>query len=254
MARLTGKVTLITGIASSIGQAAARLFTAEGASVFGVDGDRLLGEALAAELQEQQRSFQFWAADLADSAAIAETIARCQQTFGRVDVLYNNASISMLEPFNEVSLITLERMMAINFRATFSLCQHVIPGMKRRGGGVIINTASEGASVAQPHLTAYSASQGAVLALTRALALEYARDNIRINALCPGAIESNQLNQEFALAPDPASAKQARIATIPIGRLGQPEEIAKVALFLASEAPSLMQGTSLIVDGGSTTH
>ena len=234
MTQLTGKVTLITGIASPIGQATARLFTAAGASVFGVDDDFTAGEALAAELQQQQRTFQFWTADLADPAAIAETIARCQQTYGRIDVLYNNANLSIIESFNEVSSTTLERIMAVNFKATFSLCQHVIPGMKRRGGGVIINTASELENVARPLATAYSASKGAVLAFTRALALEYAPDHIRVNILCPDTIA--------APIPTPERAKPEENAIPTIEHFGAPEEVAKVALRLASEAPSLMPG------------
>lgn len=238
MTQLTGKVTLITGIASRIGQATARLFTAAGASVFGVDDDRATGEALAAELQQQQYAFQFWTADLADPAAIAETIARCQQTYGRIDVLYNNANLSIAEPFNEVSSTTLERIMAVNFKASFSLCQHVIPGMKRRGGGVIINTASELENVAQPLATAYSASKGAVLAFTRALALEYAPDHIRVNVLCPDTIATPVQTSE--------STQPEGIVLPTIERFGAPEEVAKVALRFASEVPSLMPGATPI--------
>ncbi|MBC7969170.1 MAG: SDR family oxidoreductase, partial [Verrucomicrobia bacterium] len=123
---------------------------------------------------------------------------------------------------------------------------------QQQGGGVVINTASELAIVAQPLYTAYCATKGAVLSLTRALALEYAKDNIRINALCPGPIATPMLQGEFDQADDPAQAEAEGIATMPIGRLGTPAEIAQVALFLASDAPALMHGAALVVDGGKT--
>ncbi|NJR65164.1 MAG: SDR family oxidoreductase [Leptolyngbyaceae cyanobacterium CRU_2_3] len=129
----------------------------------------------------------------------------------------------------------------MNFLSVFYLCQQVIPKMHQ--GGVIINTASELAIVAQPLYTAYCASKGAVLSFTRSLALEYAQSNIRINALCPGPIDTPMLQQEFNLDSDPIKAQEQGIATMPIGRLGKPEEIAQVALFLASEAPALMQSS-----------
>ncbi|MCU0550200.1 MAG: SDR family oxidoreductase [Leptolyngbya sp. Prado105] len=132
------------------------------------------------------------------------------------------------------------------------LCQQVIPQMQQQKSGVIINTASELAIVAQPLYSAYCATKGAVLSLMRARALEYARDNIRINALCPGSIDTALLDQEFEQETDPAKAKADSVASMLIGRLGTPEEIAQVALFLASDAPQLMQGAALLVDGGKT--
>jgi 3-oxoacyl-[acyl-carrier protein] reductase len=248
--QLDGKVALITGVGSGIGRAASRLFVEAGATVFGVDCNAEAGQALTAELSAP--NFLFWAADLSTHPAAIATVERCYQTCGRIDVLYNNAGISAVEPFTEISPTNLERMIAVNFMSVFYLCQQVIPIMQQQGDGVIINTASELAFVAQPLFTAYCASKGAVLSLTRALALEYARDNIRINALCPGPIDTGMLNQEFATESDPAKAKAESIASVPIGRLGRPEEIAQVALFLASDAPHLMHGASLLVDGGKT--
>ncbi len=252
MGRLDGKVVLITGVGSGIGRAAAQLFAEQGASVFGVDRNASACEALALDLAQKQLRFECWVADLARQPACAEAVARCSEAYGRVDVLYNNAGISVIEPFEQVSQSTLEHILAVNFMSVFYLCQQVIPGMKQQGGGTIINTASELAIVAQPLYAAYCASKGAVLAFTRALALEYAQDQIRINALCPGPIDTPMLQQEFAEAADPVTAQQQGVATMPIGRLGRPEEIAQVALFLASDAPSLMQGAALVVDGAKT--
>jgi NAD(P)-dependent dehydrogenase (short-subunit alcohol dehydrogenase family) len=250
MGQLDQKVVIITGVGAGIGQAAARLFAQAGAIVFGVDINPAAGAALTQELHDQQ--FQFLAADLAVPAAASQVVAACDQAYGRVDVLYNNVGISIVEPFLTVTPAHLEKLFAVNFMSTFYLCQQVIPLMQQQGGGVIINTASELAVVAQPLYSAYCATKGAVLAFTRALALEYAAANIRINALCPGPIETPMLNQEFDLAADPMAAKTAAIAGMPIGRLGQADEIAQVALFLASDAPRLLHGATLLVDGGKT--
>jgi NAD(P)-dependent dehydrogenase (short-subunit alcohol dehydrogenase family) len=250
MNRLENKVALITGIGSGIGRAAAQLFCQEGATVFGVDRNTEAGQAVAAELQQQ--SFEFHAADLSTEAACATAVDRCLEHHGKIDILYNNAGISVVKLFQKTDTADLERIFAVNFLSVFYLCQRVIPLMQQQGSGVIINTASELAIVAQPLYTAYCASKGAVLSFTRALALEYARQNIRINALCPGPIDTAMLQKEFDLDADPAAAQQQGIATMPIGRFGQPEEIAQVALFLASEAPPLLHGAAMVVDGAKT--
>ncbi len=253
MIQLNGKVAFITGVGAGIGRAAAHLFTQAGATVWGVDRDQEAGASLTHEVEGYPGKFDFFAADLATEAGVEAAVRECYQRHDRIDVLYNNAGISVVEPFTQMAEATLERVFAINFMAVLRLCQRVIPPMQQQGGGVIINTASELAIVAQPLFSAYCASKGAVLSLTRSLALEYARDNIRINALCPGPIDTGMLRAEFACETDAAKAEQDSIATIPIGRLGQPEEIARVALFLASdEAPRLLHGASLLVDGGKT--
>ncbi len=250
MKPLDRKVAVITGVGAGIGRSAARIFAQAGATVFGVDINAEAGRSLSEELNTLK--FQFFEADLSEPQAAETAIAQCYQTYDRVDILYNNAGISVVEPFLTVSPATLEKIFAVNFLSTFYLCQQVIPIMQQQQAGVIINTASELAIVAQPLYSAYCASKGAVLSFTRALALEYARDNIRINALCPGPVETQLLNQEFERETDPLRAKEAAIAEMPIGRLGYPDEIAQVALFLASDAPRLLHGGTLVVDGGKT--
>jgi NAD(P)-dependent dehydrogenase (short-subunit alcohol dehydrogenase family) len=248
MNRLDGKIVIITGIGSGIGEAAARLFCQQGATVFGIDRNRERGEALAEALP----NFEFYAADLSSPTACTDAVAYCHSRYGRIDVLYNNAGISAVTPFAKTEAALLEKMLAVNFNSVFYLCQQVIPIMQQQGGGTIINTASELAVVAQPLYTAYCASKGAVLSFTRALALEYARSNIRINAICPGPVDTPMLQQEFDVEPDPLKARELGIATMPIGRLGKPEEIAEVALYLASDAPALIHGAAIMVDGGKT--
>lgn len=250
--RLAGKVSLITGVASGIGREAACLFAKQGAQVFGVDRNLEAGKALANELRSQNLEFQFYGADIAQPREVISVVEQCHQIYGGIDVLYNNAGISQVEAFTDVSSESLEQILAVNFKSVFYLCQQVIPLMQAQGGGVIINTASELSLVAQPKFTAYCASKGAVLSLTRALALEYAQYNIRINALCPGPIDTPMLDREFATEADFDQAKAESLATMPIRRLGRPEEIAQVALFLASDAPALLHGATLLIDGGKT--
>ncbi|MBE9180362.1 SDR family oxidoreductase [Oculatella sp. LEGE 06141] len=252
MSRLNGKVALITGVGSGIGLAAARLFCQEGAIVFGVDVNADAGEALAAELHSKNHVFYFYRADLSTAIACATAVAECSNRFDRIDVLYNNVGISAVKPFLETDESVVNQILAVNFMSVFHLCQQVIPLMQQQGSGTIINTASELAIVAQPFYSAYCASKGAVLSFTRALALEYAQANIRINALCPGPIDTPMLQREFETETDAANARNLGVATMPIGRFGQPEEIAQVALFLASEAPALLHGASVVVDGAKT--
>jgi NAD(P)-dependent dehydrogenase (short-subunit alcohol dehydrogenase family) len=201
MNRLVSKVALITGVGSGIGRAAAQLFCQEGATVFGVDRNVESGKALAAELQAQGHAFHFHAADLSQEAGCIESVRQCIASCQRIDVLYNNVGISAVIPFQQTDAETVEKILAVNFFSVFYLCQQVIPLMQPQGG-VIINTASELAIVAQPLYTAYCASKGAVLSLTRSLALEYAQSNIRINALCPGPIDTPMLQQEFDVEAD----------------------------------------------------
>lgn len=251
MEQLTGKVALITGVSSGIGQAAAHLFCEAGATVLGVDRNPLPAKSLALTLNSEKQ-FQFFQADLSQEQECLSAVQACVQHYGRLDILYNNAGISVISPFTQTSSAVLAEIMAVNFQSVYWLCQKALPIMQAQGGGVVINTASELAVVAQPLYSAYCASKGAVLSLTRALALEYAQDNIRINALCPGPIDTPMLQQEFDQSDSPDLAKSAGVATMPIGRLGQPQEIAKVALFLASDAPALLHGATLIVDGAKT--
>lgn len=250
MKRLDQKVAVITGVSAGIGRSAARIFAEAGAIVFGIDINIEAGRSLSEELKSFK--FQFFACDLSDPQAARAAISQCHQSYGQIDILYNNAGISIVEPFLTTSEAMVEKILAVNFLATFYLCQQVIPIMQQQQSGVIINTASELAIVAQPLYSAYCASKGAVLAFTRALALEYAKDNIRINALCPGPVETQLLNQEFERDAEPLKAKEKAIAEMPIGRLGTPDEIAEVALFLASDAPRLLHGSTLLVDGGKT--
>jgi len=246
--RLEGKVALITGGGSGMGKVAAALFAGEGAKVVLTDVADEAGEATAAEIGD---AALFVHADVSREADARAMVEAAVSRFGRLDVLYNNAGV-MLPADGSVDATDeaiWDTTLAVNVKGVAFGCKYGIPAMIANGGGSIINVASFvawlGAATSQ---TAYTASKGAVLAMTREIAVEYARKGVRCNALCPGPVETPLLMQ---LLSDDAK-KQRRFVHIPMGRLGRAEELAKAALFLASDDSSYMTGASLIVDGGIT--
>jgi NAD(P)-dependent dehydrogenase (short-subunit alcohol dehydrogenase family) len=247
--RLAGKVAVITGAAGGIGREAALLFAAEGARVCVADVAREAGEKTAAECGNG--SF-FHLVDVAapDSvrAMYAETVARC----GGIDVLYNNAGI--MPPDDDSILVTepdaWDRVQAVNAKGVFLCCKYGIPQLLERGGGSVINVASFVALVgAATSQIAYTASKGAVLSMSRELAVQFARQGIRVNALCPGPVETPMLMRLFA---ESKGAYERRRVHLPMGRLARAREIANAALFLASDESSYVNGATLLVDGGLT--
>jgi NAD(P)-dependent dehydrogenase (short-subunit alcohol dehydrogenase family) len=247
--RLDGKVALITGAASGMGRAAAELFAAEGARVVVsdvTDGTETI-DAIAAAGGEAV----FVRADVSRADDCAAMVRAATDTYGALHILYNNAGIF---PDDDGGVLdtresTWARVMDINLKGVWLGCRAGIPAMLESGGGAIVNVASfvalMGAATAQ---IAYTASKGGVLSMTRELAVEYARQGIRANALCPGPIDTPLLRE---LLSDPAR-RERRMVHIPMGRLGQAEELAKAALFLASDDASFMTGAALVVDGGIT--
>lgn len=237
--RLEGKVCVITGTASGIGAESARLFAAEGARVGGID--------LATEGTEGELTIQ---ADVSDEAQVAAAYKRVSEELGGIDVLMNNAGIN---PTDDGSVLVTEleawqRVQDVNLRSVFLCCKHGIPQLLEAGGGSVINVASfvatMGAAVSQ---ISYTASKGAVLSLSRELGVEFAERGVRVNALCPGPVNTPLLKELFAKDPDRAAK---RLVHIPMGRFGEPEEIAKAALFLASDDSSFVTASTFLVDGG----
>lgn len=246
--RLEGKVALITGGGSGMGKVASALFVREGAKVVLTDVADEAGRATQAEIGENAL---FVHADVSKESDAKAMVDAAVERFGRLDILYNNAGV-MLASDGSVDTTdesVWDTTLAINVKGVAFGCKYGVPAMIASGGGSIINVASFvawlGAATSQ---TAYTASKGAVLAMTREIAVEYARKGVRCNALCPGPIETPLLMQ---LLSD-ETKRQRRFVHIPMGRLGQAEELAKAALFLASDDSSYMTGTSLIVDGGIT--
>jgi len=238
--RLEGKVCVITGAAGGIGGATASLFAREGARVVGVD----LLEHSVGELSLR--------ADLTDEDSVAALYTRASDELGHVDVLFNNAGISPIEDASvlETTVEAWERVQAANLRSVFLCCKHGIPRLLAAGGGSVINTASFvavlGSATSQ---ISYTASKGGVLALSRELGIEFARRGVRVNALCPGPVDTPLLRELFAKDPDQAAR---RLVHVPMGRFARAEEIANAALFLASDESSYVNATAFVVDGGIT--
>jgi NAD(P)-dependent dehydrogenase (short-subunit alcohol dehydrogenase family) len=251
MGRLDGKVSLITGAASGMGRIAAGLFASEGSKVVLSDVAEGPGREAAEEIQADGGEASFVRADVS-SAADAEAMVRfAAETYGGLNVLYNNAGVFLSDDGGTVETPeeVWDRVIDINLKGVWLGCKFGIPAMLESGGGSIINVASFVAlmGAATPQV-AYTATKGGVLSMTREIAVEYARRGIRANALCPGPIETPLLAELLA---EPA-ARLRRMVHIPMGRLGQADEVARAALFLASDDSSLMTGAALVVDGGIT--
>ncbi|HEY6679346.1 MAG TPA: glucose 1-dehydrogenase [Actinomycetota bacterium] len=251
MGRLDDKVALITGGASGMGKVASHLFAKEGAKVVLTDVADEAGEAVAAAIRDGGAQATYVHADVSRASDAEAMVRFAVDTFGGLTVLYNNAGVfpeldgSVTETPEEVWDLTI----GINLKGVYLGCRYGIPAMIESGGGAIVNVASFVAlmGAATPQI-AYTASKGGVLSMTREIAVEFARQGVRANALCPGPIETPLLQELLA---DPAR-RQRRLVHIPMGRFGQAEEIAKAALFLASDESSYMTGAALVVDGGIT--
>ena len=251
MNRLEGKVALITGGASGIGRESAVLFAREGARVVVVDRDEKAGRQTVRLVKEAGGEALFTKADVSQADDCQRMIKSAEKKFGRLDILFNNAGIMHHADDNAVT--TSEEIwdltMNVNARGVFLGCKFGIPALRRAGGGSIINTASFVAlmGAATPQV-AYTASKGAVLAMTRELAIIHAREGIRVNALCPGPLRTELLMSYL----NTEEKRQRRLVHIPVGRFGEATEIAQAALFLASDESSFITGSDFVVDGGIT--
>jgi NAD(P)-dependent dehydrogenase (short-subunit alcohol dehydrogenase family) len=245
--RLQDRVAVITGAGSGIGLATARRFAAEGAFVVAVDISEDAGKAVADEV-----GGEFVACDVSDEQQVKALFDGVAERHGRVDIAFNNVGIS--PPDDDSILVTgldaWERVLKVNTTSVFFCCKYAIPHMQRQGKGSIINTASFvallGAATSQ---IAYTASKGGVLAMTRELGVQFAREGIRINALCPGPVATPLLMELFAKDPERAAR---RLVHVPMGRFAEPEEIAAAVAFLASDDASFMTANQFVVDGGIT--
>ena len=251
MSRLKDKVALVTGAASGIGREAALLFASEGARVVCADVDSDGVANVAGQIAEAGGEAAAVLADVSHAGAVEGMIRHAEERFGQLHVLFNNAGVMLSEDGDAeaTSEETLERTLAINVKGVLLGCKYGIPALRRADGGSIINTASFVAQLgaATPQV-AYTASKGAVLALTRELAVVHARENIRVNALCPGPLRT-ELLMKFL---DTEEKRQRRLVHVPMGRFGEAREMAQAALFLASDESSYVTGSTFNVDGGIT--
>lgn len=238
--RFAGQTVLVTGAASGIGQNMAAQFEAEGATVYAADLDPATVPPRVTGLR----------IDVTDPASVRSAVERAVSDTGRLDVLCNNAGASSTSDPVECTIEDWERTFAVNARGVFLGTKYALPTMLAQGRGAIINTASAAGLVGLKDRAAYCASKGAVISFTRAVAVQYAGTGVRANCICPGTVDSPWVARLLAVADDPVTARAALVARQPIGRLGTPAEIARAAIYLASEDAAFITGTELILDGG----
>ncbi|BAC15265.1 oxidoreductase [Oceanobacillus iheyensis HTE831] len=243
--KLQDKVAVITGGVSGIGAATAKLFASEGAKLILVDMNEEKGASIEAELKSQGSEAIFIKADVTNEEQVKNIYTTAIDTFGKVDILFNNAGIGAVKPTEELTYAEWRKTVEVDLDGVFLVAQAAIKEFLKAGSGVIVNTASMYGWVGSPGSAAYNAAKAGVVNLTRSLGLEYAARNIRVNALCPGFIDTAILGD---------SDREALINTTPMNRLGKSEEMAKAVLFMASDDSSFMTGNSLIVDGGYTAQ
>lgn len=258
MGKLTNKVAIITGATSGIGKAAALLFAEEGAHVV-ITGRRAeLGQGVLNGIRERGVRGVFVQTDHSQADECSRVVEQTLAEFGRVDILFNNAGIVTSGTAETTTDEVWEQTLAINMTAVWRMCKLVIPVMKRQGGGVIVNNGSDWSVVGGKDAFPYIASKGAVGMMTKAMAIDHARENIRVNAVCPGdTLVDRWMEKGYFEDSDPVTAEQAMKEAsdyLPMGRFGKPEEIAKAVLFLASDDSSFMTGHLLLVDGGNTAQ
>lgn len=248
--RLKGKVSIVTGGASGIGRATAELFAREGAKVIVVDYKADAGQQAAQLIKDAGGEARFLEADVSNPAEVQHMVQTALETYGGIDVLVNSAGVLLFGTVLSTDEEAWNRVIAINLTGTFLCCKAVLPHMIARGGGSIINVSSStGAHDASGNAVAYVASKGGVALLTKAMAIDHAGDNVRVNALCPGPTDTPMLRHILS-----SQELEDFAATFPMKRLGRPEELAYAALFLAADESSFVTGAMLAVDGGQTAQ
>ncbi len=248
--RLKAKTALITGAASGIGAAAARVFAAEGASVMLVDRDGAGITSLAADLRSGGAASLAVESDVTDAGLAEAAVAAMVAEWGHVDIVLTAAGMSVGKKLGDTSEEDWDRVLAVNAKGTFLWLRAALPAMIKGGGGSLITVASQIAFSGGRSSASYAASKGAVVSLTRSVALDYATDKVRANVIVPGAIDTPFLHRSFARQPDAQAARQRSLDRHPMGRFGTVDEVAKAALFLASDDSSFTTGSVLMVEGG----
>ena len=247
---LANQIALITGGASGIGRAMALLFAAEGAAVSVVDLDETAGTAVVREILSRGGRGIFTRCDVTRSGDCQRAVEHTLTTFGSLNILLNNAGIIRRTTVLDISEEDWDRVMAVNVKSIYLMSKHTIPIMTEEGSGVIINIGSGWGLVGGSNAVSYCASKGAVVNMTRAMALDHGSQNIRVNCICPGDTDTPMLRSEARQLGEPDSDFLAEAADRPLQRIGRPEDIAQAALYLASDAASFVTGTTLVVDGG----
>jgi NAD(P)-dependent dehydrogenase (short-subunit alcohol dehydrogenase family) len=248
---MAGKVAIITGGANGMGRSTAELFAREGALVVVGDVDDAAGARLSGEVAAAGGTLVFQHCDVSVEAEVAALVGTAEERFGRLDTIFNNAGIEQpVTPSTEVSEALFERVIGINLKGTFFGCKHAIPAMLRNGKGTIVNNSSVSAFANVGGNLSYAASKGAVMSMTRVLAIEYAARNIRVNAINPGVIDTDMNVRNKLRAANQDGWLERSMAVTPMGRMGTGAEIAETVLYLASDQSSFVTGIGLLIDGG----
>ncbi len=250
MAKLNGRVAIVTGAASGIGRASAMVFAAEGARVLAADIDEPSGRETVARILEQGHEAVFARVDVSSETEIKQMAEDTVARWGRIDILFNNAGVVLVKALEETTEDEWDRLMSINVKAAFLAIKHVVPHMRRSGGGAILNTGSIASFTGQLGTPVYSASKGAIALLTKSLALDYGRDRIRVNCLCPGITDTPMLREHLGHGAEGEARIQGRLSRVPLGQILQPEDVARAALYLVSDDSAGVTGVMHVVDGG----
>lgn len=250
--QLRDRVAIITGAGAGIGRACCLLFSAEGAKIVAVDLDPAALGLVADDVQHAGGTVLAIQADVSRASDVERVITVASDSFPAIHILFNNAGIVPRGKIHETTEEDWDRTMAVNVKSMYLMSHAVVPIFLKHGGGVILNTSSATALRSVVDRAAYTASKGAVLALTKSMAIDYVRDGIRVNCLCPGTIDTPSLQRRLAASANPEDARKQFVARQPMGRLGTAEEVAKAALFLVSDEARFVTGTAFSIDGGFT--
>ena len=251
--RLKDKTAIITGAGSGIGYATATLFGAEGANVVCADIDQESALAPCAHIRKAGGVATPAWVDVARSVDANQMVAIAVETYGGLDILFNNAGVVFAGSVTESDEQTWDKTFDVNLKGVMLGAKYAIPEMSKRGGGAVINTSSINGLVASVAIAAYAASKGGVLMLTKQMALDYAPSNVRVNCVCPSDVNTPMIRNFIESSPDPVATKARFLNRVPLGRLAEPEDIARAVLFLASDDAAFITGVALPVDGGVTT-
>jgi len=252
--RLENKIAIVTGCGSGIGAATTQLFAKEGAKVIGVDVDQERGQAIIEAIVRNGGEAIFLATDVTKENDVKELVDVTVQKFGKLDIVCNIAGVITLGKVTTLTEDDWDHCMAVNVKGCFLICKHSVPVMAKAGGGAIVNVASGAGLVGTPNSAVYCASKAAVIGLSRAMALDHAKEKIRVNAICPGVTDTPANARIEALTGNPTEARRATEQVIPWGRLASPNEIARCILWLASDEASYVTGSILVADGGYTAQ